>query len=92
MTPEAQPLASLTAGQTGVVVALETAPERRARLLELGLTPGTAVQLLRFAPLGDPVEIRVRGSNLTLRRAEAEQILVQLPQEAPTPPGPASCA
>ncbi len=92
MAPEPQPLASLAAGQTGVVTALVVAPEWRARLLELGLTPGTAVQLLRFAPLGDPVEIRLRGSNLTLRRTEAEQILVQLPQAAPTPPGPAPCA
>lgn len=80
MVTEPQPLPSLAAGQTGVVTTVRVAPEMRARLLELGLTPGTSVQLLRFAPLGDPVEIRLRGSNLTLRRTEAEQILVQLPQ------------
>ena len=45
--------------------------------MEMGLLVGTAVELVRFAPLGDPVEIRVRGYNLTLRKSEAEQILVE---------------
>jgi len=74
-----QPLTSLAAGQNGLVADLHLPAEFRARLLELGLTPGTPVQLLRFAPLGDPVEIKVRGSNLSLRRHEAEQVLVQVP-------------
>jgi Fe2+ transport system protein FeoA len=43
----------------------------------MGLLVGTPVQLVRFAPLGDPVEIKVRGYNLTLRRHDAELILVQ---------------
>jgi ferrous iron transport protein A len=43
----------------------------------MGLLVGTSVQLVRFAPLGDPVEIKVRGYHLTLRRQEAEQIWVQ---------------
>jgi ferrous iron transport protein A len=41
------------------------------------------VELVRFAPMGDPVEIKVRGYNLTLRRQEAEQILVRTPDAAP---------
>jgi ferrous iron transport protein A len=41
------------------------------------LLVGTPVQLVRFAPLGDPVEIKVRGYHLTLRRADAEQIFVE---------------
>ena len=49
----------------------------RSRLLEMGLLVGTPVQLVRFAPLGDPVEIKVRGYHLTLRKQEAEQIWVQ---------------
>jgi ferrous iron transport protein A len=48
----------------------------RPRLMEMGLLVGTPIELIRFAPMGDPVEIRVRGYNLTLRRSEAEQILV----------------
>jgi ferrous iron transport protein A len=43
----------------------------------MGLVSGTALQLVRFAPLGDPVEIKVRGYHLTLRRHDADQILVQ---------------
>ena len=46
--------------------------------MELGVLAGTEVELVRFAPLGDPVEIRVRGYNLTLRKHEAEQILVRV--------------
>jgi ferrous iron transport protein A len=46
--------------------------------MELGLVVGTPVEVVRFAPLGDPLEIRVRGYNLTLRRHEAEQILVRV--------------
>jgi Fe2+ transport system protein FeoA len=48
----------------------------RRRLMELGLTPNTEVELVRIAPLGDPVELRVRGSALSIRRAEAGAIRV----------------
>lgn len=41
------------------------------KLLAMGLTPGTALTLLRIAPLGDPIEIQVRGYNLSLRKSEA---------------------
>ena len=46
--------------------------------MEMGLLVGTPVELVRFAPLGDPVEIKVRGYNLTLRKQEAEQIWVKI--------------
>ena len=45
--------------------------------MEMGLLVGISVELVRFAPLGDPVEIKVRGYNLTLRKQEAEQIFVR---------------
>ena len=45
--------------------------------MEMGLLVGTRVELVRFAPMGDPVEIKVRGYNLTLRRHEAQNILVR---------------
>lgn len=48
----------------------------RQRLLELGLVRGTAVEFVRTAPLGDPIEIRLRGYHLSLRREEAEAVLV----------------
>ncbi|MBM3878704.1 MAG: ferrous iron transport protein A [Verrucomicrobia bacterium] len=76
MSAPAQPLTSLAAGQYGTVAEIRVPAEAKARLLEMGLLVGTAVQLVRFAPLGDPVEIKVRGYHLTLRKHEAEQILV----------------
>lgn len=46
------------------------------RLMDLGLIRGTTVEVIRAAPLGDPIEVRLRGFMLTLRRAEAEHITV----------------
>lgn len=77
MPVEGQPLSSLAAGRVATVVAVQLPPEQRGRILELGLLAGTEVELVRFAPLGDPLEIKVRGYHLTLRRHEAEQISVR---------------
>jgi len=76
-----QPLTSVSAGTTATVAEINLAPDSRPRLMEMGLLVGTPVELVRFAPLGDPVEIRVRGYHLTIRRHEAEQILVRIPQQ-----------
>lgn len=46
------------------------------RLLEMGLVPGTAVEVVRLAPLGDPMDLRVRGFHLSVRKAEAARVLV----------------
>ncbi len=70
------PLTDLAVSQMATVAEIRLAPDHRARLLEMGLLVGTTVQLVRFAPLGDPLEIKVRGYHLTLRRHEAQQILV----------------
>lgn len=72
-----QPLTSLAVGGAAKVTEINVPPQGRGRLLEMGLLVGTPVQLVRFAPLGDPVEIKVRGYHLTLRRADAEQIFVE---------------
>jgi ferrous iron transport protein A len=77
MPAVAQPLTSINAGTKATVTEIKVSPAGRARLMEMGLLVGTPVELVRFAPMGDPVEIKVRGYNLTLRRSEAEQILVQ---------------
>jgi len=71
------PLTALKIGAAGTVSEIKLRPDQRGRLLEMGLLVGTSVQLVRFAPLGDPVEIKVRGYHLTLRRHDAEQIWVQ---------------
>jgi ferrous iron transport protein A len=52
------------------------------RLMEMGLLPGTRIHVVRVAPLGDPLELRVRGYSLSLRRAEAAQITVTSEAEA----------
>jgi ferrous iron transport protein A len=49
----------------------------RRRLLEMGLTPGTEVRVVTIAPLGDPLQIAVRGGQWSIRRAEAAQIEVE---------------
>jgi ferrous iron transport protein A len=72
-----QPLTSLALGSAAKVTEIKVPPQSRSRLLEMGLLVGTPVQLVRFAPLGDPVEIKVRGYHLTLRRLDAEQIFVE---------------
>ncbi len=72
-----QPLSSLPIGKAARVAEIKVPPEQRSRLMEMGLLVGTPVELVRFAPLGDPVEIKVRGYHLTLRKHEAEQIWVR---------------
>ena len=72
-----QPLSSVAVGTMATVTEIKLPPESRPRLMEMGLLVGSSVQLVRFAPLGDPVEIKVRGYNLTLRKHEAEQIWVK---------------
>jgi len=53
----------------------------RRRLMELGLVPGTRVELKSIAPLGDPMELLVRGCSLSIRRAEAEHVEVEAASE-----------
>ena len=77
MTSLPQPLTTLALGATATVAEINLPPASRPRLMEMGLLVGSAVQLVRFAPMGDPVEIKVRGYHLTLRKSEAEQILVK---------------
>ncbi|WP_213989363.1 FeoA family protein [Sodalis sp. dw_96] len=49
----------------------------RRRLLALGVTPGVLFQVTRVAPLGDPIEIRVRGSSISVRKEEARILMVE---------------
>ena len=78
MAAALQPLTALVPGATATVAEIKLPPSSRPRLMEMGLLVGTKVELVRFAPMGDPVEIKVRGYNLTLRKHEADQILVQV--------------
>ncbi len=78
MAPVLQPLTSVPIGQSVTVAELKVSGASRPRLMEMGLLVGTRIELVRFAPLGDPVEIKIRGYNLTLRKQEAEQIFVRM--------------
>lgn len=64
-------------GESAYVVQVKTEEPLRCRLLDLGFTPGTRVTLQRMAPLGDPLEVSLRGYLLTLSRREAASIMVQ---------------
>ena len=70
-------LAELAPGDRGRVVALGGAGAATRRLMDLGLIRGTTVEVIRRAPLGDPIEVRLRGFMLTLRLSEAEHITVE---------------
>ncbi|MCD6290636.1 MAG: FeoA domain-containing protein [Anaerolineae bacterium] len=78
--PDVVPLSSLGVGQTGVVVEVQEAGKTLRRMLDMGLVPGAEVEVVRAAPLGDPVQYRVKGSSISLRRREAARILV-IPQD-----------
>lgn len=71
-------LSDLQCGDHGEVVGFkESSGFYRQKLLSMGLTPNTPFMLVRMAPLGDPVEIRVRGYSLSLRKSEAIVLLVK---------------
>jgi ferrous iron transport protein A len=67
-------LGDVPPGARVVVARVGGARAFRRRLMELGVIPGTAVEVLRVAPLGDPVELSARGCNLSIRRAEARLV------------------
>jgi len=69
-------LAELPLGAAAQVTRISGADEITMRLLEMGLTPGIDITLVGAAPLGDPLEIELRGYWLTLRRREAERVEV----------------
>ena len=70
-------LSDLAVGTAAVVREFPKTGAAFVRLREMGLLAGTAITLVRAAPLGDPLEIKVRGYHLTLRRSEAEHVLVE---------------
>ncbi len=69
---------NLSIGDTGIVAGFDKAGKAyRKRLLAMGLTPGTEFSITRFAPMGDPVQINIRGFSLTLRKDEADVLLIE---------------
>lgn len=74
---EPENLARLAVGSEGKVIAVKDCGAVSRRLMEMGVIPGVSVKVIRTAPFGCPMEIRVRGYSLALRRAEAEHIQIQ---------------
>lgn len=72
------PLHKLAAGQRGVVVRVGGKGPSRRRMMDMGLVPGSEVAVVRVAPLGDPIEFTVKGYSLSLRKAEAKDITVEV--------------
>lgn len=73
-SPRLSTVADLTPSQSGVISEVGGERSFRRRLMELGLVPGTLVVLRQVAPLGDPLELEVRGCRLSIRRREAAAV------------------
>ena len=70
-------LSELNVGQKAKIVNFLIESEDCERIEEMGVTPGEEIEVIRYAPLGDPIEIKVRGYALSLRKAEADLIEVE---------------
>lgn len=70
-------LKDVKCGETVTVTKLEGEGAVRRRIMDMGITKGASVYVRKVAPLGDPLEVTVRGYELSLRKADAEQIVVQ---------------
>ncbi len=72
------PLHELKTGQRGVIVHVSGKGPVKRRMMDMGLVPGSEVQVVRVAPLGDPIEFTVKGYSLSLRKSEASHIQVEV--------------
>ena len=71
-------LAALPLGATARVASVGTKGPMKRRLMDMGLIPGEEVRVVKVAPLGDPIEVRIRSYHLSLRKNEAERIAVEV--------------
>lgn len=72
-----KPLSELLPGENGTIMEIGGEGPFRQRLIAMGVTPGTWLSVRKFAPLGDPMEIRLRNYNLSLRKKDAAVILIR---------------
>lgn len=68
-------------GETGVIKQVLGEGRIRRRLFDMGVTPGATIYLRKKAPLGDPIEITIRGYELTLRKTEAQLVVMEMKEE-----------
>lgn len=71
-------LSDFTVGESGKIIAVTGEGRVRRRLFDMGVTPGAELTMRKKAPLGDPIEITIRGYELTLRKTEAACVEVEL--------------
>ena len=71
-------LSDFTVGESGVVKTVGGEGKIKRRLFDMGITPGAEVLLRKKAPLGDPIEITIRGYELTLRKTEAQFVNMEV--------------
>lgn len=71
----------LKIGEKGTVVSLGCSGAVRRHIIDMGITPGANIVMKRMAPFGDPIEINVRGYDLSLRQSEAKEIVVEINNE-----------
>lgn len=74
MSEKSRTLADLPIGQSGYVRIVNGDGGRRRRIIDMGITPGTEIKIIKAAPMGDPIEIAMRGYSLSLRREDAQRI------------------
>ena len=68
-------------GETGLIKKVEGEGRLRRRLFDMGVTPGATVYLRKKAPLGDPLEVTIRGYELTLRKSEAALVVLEVKED-----------
>lgn len=71
-------VSEMTPGETGIVVEVEAVGSLRRRILDMGILPGVQLTLRKAAPMGDPLEIHLRGYALSIRKKEGSQIFVEV--------------
>ena len=71
-------LKDFAVGQVGKVVKVETEAKIRRRLYDMGVIHGVEIKLVKVAPMGDPMNIELRGYQLSLRKAEAEKVVMEV--------------
>lgn len=71
-------LSEFAVGEKGIIKTVSGDGRIRRRLFDMGVTPGAEVVLRKKAPLGDPLEVTIRGYELTLRKSEAETVITEV--------------
>ena len=71
----------LRPGQSGIVTHLDVGGALKRRVIDMGITPGVHIYVVKEAPLGDPIEINLRGYELSIRKSDAFRIKIMLAKD-----------